>query len=101
MSAPAGASLTAFGASARFGPCSASVKQRGRSKACMLRIFLWWFWMGALMTLAVLMIQGGVHELLYGPRASRTAEALMTFAMTIAGGGLLAGCLAVILNRLR
>jgi hypothetical protein len=56
--------------------------------------------MGALMTLSVLMIQGGVHDLIVETRPVGPA-AYLIFAMTILGGGLLAGCLAVILNRLR
>jgi len=46
------------------------------------------------------MVQGGVHDLLYGTRSGGTA-AYLTFAITILGGGLLAGCLALIMNRLR
>jgi hypothetical protein len=57
--------------------------------------------MGALTTLAVLMVQGGVHKLLYAPRPAESATAYVTFAVTILGGGLLAGCLALIMNRLR
>ncbi len=56
--------------------------------------------MGALMTLAVLMVQGGVHDLLAETRPPGLG-AYMTFAITIFGGGLLAGCLALIMNRLR
>ncbi|WP_447978713.1 hypothetical protein [Candidatus Nitrospira bockiana] len=65
-----------------------------------MRTFAWWFSMGALMTLAVLMVQGGVHDLLAETRPPGLG-AYMTFAITIFGGGLLAGCLALIMNRLR
>ena len=65
-----------------------------------VRTFVWWFNIGALTTLSVLMVQGGVHDLLYGTRAVGAA-AYLTFAITILGGGLLAGCLALIMNRLR
>ena len=61
-----------------------------------VRTFSWWFGMGSLMTLSVLMVQGGVRDLLYKPSGSG-----VTFAMTILGGGLLAGCVALIMNRLR
>lgn len=64
-----------------------------------MRTFVWWFNIGALTTLSVLMVQGGVHDLLYGARSG--AAAYLTFAITILGGGLLAGCLALIMNRLR
>jgi hypothetical protein len=57
--------------------------------------------MGALTTLSVLMIQGGVHDLLYRTHPTGSANAGLTFAMTILGGGLLAGCVALIMNRLR
>ena len=66
-----------------------------------MRTFFWWFGMGALMTLAVLMIQGGVHDLLYQTHPTGSANAALTFIMTILGGGLLAGCAALIMNRLR
>jgi len=57
--------------------------------------------MGALLTLSVLMIQGGVHDLLYEAHPTGSANAVLTFTMTILGGGLLAGCVALIMNRLR
>jgi len=66
-----------------------------------LRTFTWWFGMGCLTTLSVLMIQGGAQELLYDRHATDSVSAFLTFAMTISGGGMLAGCLALILNRLR
>jgi hypothetical protein len=56
--------------------------------------------MGSLMTLAVLMVQGGVRDLFYGTPPAGTS-AYLSFGTTIFGGGLLAGCLALILNRLR
>lgn len=64
-----------------------------------MRTFLWWFGIGSLTTLSVLMVQGGVHELLYRPVEG--SGAYLTFSVTILGGGLLAGCLALIMNRLR
>jgi len=66
-----------------------------------VRRFTWWFTMGSLLTLSVLMVQGGVRDLLYAPPHSEGGSALVTFAMTILGGGLLAGCVALIMNRLR
>ncbi|MFO0770673.1 MAG: hypothetical protein U0173_07020 [Nitrospiraceae bacterium] len=67
-----------------------------------MRSFLWWFWMGCLMTLAVLMVQGGVRDLLSGTNPTGGGSgAYLSFGTTIFGGGLLAGCLALILNRLR
>jgi len=52
-------------------------------------------------TLSVLMVQGGVHDLLYKSHPSGSASAFLTFGITILGGGLLAGCIAMILRRLR
>ncbi len=66
-----------------------------------MRTFLWWFGMGSLTTLAVLMVQGGIRDLLAGPPDSSSLEAFFSIGSTILGGGLLAGCIAVILNRLR
>jgi hypothetical protein len=66
-----------------------------------VRTFAWWFGIGSLTTLAVLMIQGGVRDLIYESHPAGSTHALLTFTMTIAGGGLLAGCLALIMNRLR
>ena len=66
-----------------------------------MRTFVWWFGMGCLTTLAVLMVQGGVKDLLYGTPPTGSPAALSTFVLTILGGGLLAGCLALILNRLK
>ena len=66
-----------------------------------VRTFAWWFGIGALLTLAILMVQGGVRDLLYGSSASGTWEGALSMGLTILGGGVLAGCVAVILNRLR
>ena len=66
-----------------------------------MRTFAWWFAMGSLTTLAFLMVQGGVRDLVYGHHPSGSAPAYVSFLMTILGGGILAGCLALILNRLR
>lgn len=66
-----------------------------------MRSFLWWFGMGSLTTLSVLMIQGGVRDLLYETHPTGSAPAYLSFILTIIGGGLFAGSLAVILNRLR
>jgi len=57
--------------------------------------------MGALLTLAILMVQGGVRDLLYGSSSSSTWEGILSMGLTIFGGGMLAGCVAVIFNRLR
>ncbi len=53
------------------------------------------------MTLSVLLVQGGVRDLLYGTHPAESGSAYFTFAITILGGGLMAGCIALIMNRLR
>jgi hypothetical protein len=60
-----------------------------------MKTFVWWFLTGAGTTLGVLMVQGGFQDLLNGNKSS--AE----FLLTITGGGLLAGCIAIILNRIK
>jgi hypothetical protein len=57
--------------------------------------------MGSLTTLSVLMVQGGVRDLLYGTHPANGPSAYLSFGVTILGGGLLAGCIALIMNRLR
>ena len=66
-----------------------------------MRTFVWWFGIGSLMTLSVLMVQGGVRDLLYGESGSNPFEAFFSMGITILGGGLLAACIAVILNRIK
>ena len=60
-----------------------------------MKTFLWWFTTGALLTLAVLMVQGGVQDLISGGKSPTN------FVLTITGGGLLAGCIAIIMNRIK
>jgi len=66
-----------------------------------VRRFIWWFGMGSLTTLSVLMVEGGVRDFLYETHPAGSASALLTFAITNAGGVHLAGCIALIMNRLR
>jgi len=60
-----------------------------------VKTFLWWFATGAVMTLAVLMVQGGVQDLISGNKSPTN------IVLTITGGGLLAGCIAIIMNRIK
>ena len=64
------------------------------------KIFRWWFTIGALMALAVILIQGGMRDLLLtqGPLWDMKLVELIT---PILGGGLLGGCIALILNRIK
>jgi len=60
-----------------------------------MKSFVWWFVTGAATTLAVLMVQGGFQDLLSGDKSSTS------IILTITGGGLLAGCVALIMNRIK
>ena len=60
-----------------------------------MKTFLWWFITGSVTTLAVLMVQGGMQDLISGDKSA------FNFVLTIAGGGLLAGCIAIIMNRIK
>jgi hypothetical protein len=64
------------------------------------KIFAWWFVVGSTMALSVIMLQGGIREVLQaqGPLWEVKLAELLT---AIAGGGLLAGCIALILNRIK
>lgn len=57
--------------------------------------------MGALMTISVLMLQGGIHTLFFHPAMGGAAPSMASVGTTILGGGLFAGCLALVLNRVR
>ena len=57
--------------------------------------------MGVLLTLSVLMVQGGVRDLFDGAHPSAGASPYLSFTTTIFGGGLLAGCLALVMKRIR
>lgn len=65
-----------------------------------LKVFLWWFTVGATMALSVIMVQGGIREVMEAQGSVwdlKFAELLIT----IMGGGLLAGCIALILDRIK
>lgn len=66
-----------------------------------MRSFAWWFAIGSLLTLSVLMVQGGVRDLLDGNHPAGGSSPYLSFSTTILGGGLLAGCLALVMNRIR
>ncbi|MCP9451368.1 MAG: hypothetical protein NNA23_01655 [Nitrospira sp.] len=56
---------------------------------------------GALLTLSVLMVQGGLRDLWEGTQRTSETNMFVYFGTTLFGGGLLAGCVALIMNRLR
>jgi len=55
---------------------------------------------GAMMALAVIMIQGGMRELMVAQEPIWDAK-LVELVPPIVGGGLLGGCIALILNRIK
>ena len=65
-----------------------------------LKVFLWWFIVGATMALAVIMLQGGIREVMQA-QGSVWELKLVELLTTIVGGGLLGGCVALILNRIK
>mgnify|MGYP003694150071 CR=1 FL=1 len=65
-----------------------------------VKVFLWWFIVGATMALAVIMLQGGIREAMQA-QGSVWELKLVELFTTIMGGGLLGGCVALILNRIK
>ena len=65
-----------------------------------LKVFLWWFIVGATMALAVIMLQGGLREAMQA-QGSVWEIKLVELFTTIMGGGLLGGCIALILDRIK
>ena len=65
-----------------------------------VKIFIWWFAVGATMAVSVIMLQGGIREVMQaqGPLWEFRLAELFT---AIVGGGLLAGCIAFILDRIK
>jgi hypothetical protein len=64
------------------------------------KIFAWWFAIGATMTLAVIMLQGGIREVIQA-QGSLWEIKLAELLTLILGGGLLGGCIALVLDRIR
>ena len=66
------------------------------------KVFLWWFVIGATMALAVIMVQGGLREVMQARGSGSVWELkLAELLTTILGGGLLGGCIALILDRIK
>jgi hypothetical protein len=65
-----------------------------------VKVFLWWFIVGATMALAVIMLQGGIREVMQA-QGSVWELKLVELMTTIMGGGLLGGCIALILDRIK
>ena len=65
-----------------------------------LKIFLWWFVIGATMAISVIMLQGGIREVMQA-QGSLWEVKLVELLTAIVGGGLLGGCVALILARIK
>ena len=65
-----------------------------------LKVFLWWFIVGATMALGVILLQGGIREAMQA-QGSVWELKLVELLTTIMGGGLLGGCIALILDRIK
>ena len=64
------------------------------------KIFTWWFLIGALMATAVILIQGGIRDIMLTGEPLWDIK-LIELVAPILGGGLLGGCIALILNRIQ
>jgi hypothetical protein len=65
-----------------------------------VRVFGWWFIVGATMALAVILLQGGIREAMQAQGSVWELKLMELFA-TVLGGGLLGGCIALILDRIK
>jgi hypothetical protein len=65
-----------------------------------VRIFSWWFMVGATMALSVIMLEGGIREIMQA-QGSLWEVKLVELLTAIVGGGLLGGCIALILDRIK
>lgn len=65
-----------------------------------LKVFAWWFLVGATVALAVIMLQGGIREVVQAEGPLWEVKLVELLTATI-GGGLLGGCVALIMNRIK
>ena len=65
-----------------------------------VKTFAWWFAVGATMSLSVILIQGGIREVIHA-QGSLWEIKLVELSTAILGGGLLGGCVALILERIK
>ena len=64
------------------------------------KIFAWWFVVGATMALSIIMLQGGIREVMQA-QGSLWEVKLVELFTAVMGGGLLGGCVALILARIK
>ena len=65
-----------------------------------VKIFAWWFVVGATMALSIIMLQGGIREVMQA-QGSLWEVKLVELFTAVMGGGLLGGCVALILARIK
>jgi len=65
-----------------------------------VKVFGWWFVVGATMALSIIMLQGGIREVMQA-QGSLWEVKLVELFTAIMGGGLLGGCVALILHRIK
>ena len=65
-----------------------------------MKVFMWWFLVGATMELDYIVPQGGIREVMQA-QGSVWELKLVELMTTILGGGLLGGCIALILDRIK
>lgn len=65
-----------------------------------VKVFAWWFVVGATMALSVIMLQGGIRDIMQS-QGSVWELKLVELLTTTMGGGLLGGCIALILDRIK
>jgi hypothetical protein len=66
----------------------------------MAKVFTWWFVVGATMAMSVILLQGGIRETMQA-QGSVWELKLVELMTTVLGGGLLGGCIALILDRIK
>lgn len=65
-----------------------------------VKVFSWWFLIGATMALAVILLEGGLREVIQA-RGPLWEVKLVELLTAIIGGGLLGGCVALIMKRIK
>jgi hypothetical protein len=65
-----------------------------------VKVFFWWFVVGSVMSLAVILLQGGIREIMQAQEPLWEVKLVEVFT-AVFGGGLLGGCVALILARIK
>lgn len=73
---------------------------KGNGAMQSVKMFAWWFLIGSAMALSVIMLQGGIREVMQA-QGSLWEVKLAELLTAVAGGGLLGGCVALILDRIK